>query len=24
VTAYCERCTPVKGTIVIDNIVFEK
>jgi hypothetical protein len=24
VTAYCERCTPVKGTVVIDNIVFEK
>lgn len=23
-TAYCERCTPVRGTVVIDNIVFEK
>lgn len=23
-TAFCERCTPVKGTIVVDNIVFEK
>ena len=24
VTAYCNQCTPAKGTIVIDNIVFEK
>jgi hypothetical protein len=24
VTAYCERCAPVQGTVVIDNIVFEK
>ena len=23
-TAYCERCTPVRGTVVVDNIVFEK
>ncbi|HEY9283113.1 MAG TPA: hypothetical protein VIP46_06630 [Pyrinomonadaceae bacterium] len=23
-TAYCERCAPVKGTVVVDNIVFEK
>ena len=23
-TAFCERCTPVKGTVVVDNIVFEK
>lgn len=23
-TAYCERCTPMKGTVVVDNIVFEK
>jgi hypothetical protein len=24
VTAYCNDCTPAKGTVVIDNIVFEK
>ena len=24
VTAYCNQCTPSKGTVVIDNIVFEK
>lgn len=24
VTAYCNDCTPAKGTIVLDNIVFEK
>jgi hypothetical protein len=23
-TAFCEGCTPVKGTVVIDNVVFEK
>ena len=23
-TAYCERCTPVQGTVVVDNITFEK
>ena len=23
-TAFCERCTPVHGTIVVDNITFEK
>ena len=23
-TAYCERCTPVKGTVVVDNVVFQK
>ena len=23
-TAYCERCTPMKGTVVVDNVVFEK
>jgi hypothetical protein len=23
-TAYCERCTPMHGTVVVDNIVFEK
>ena len=23
-TAYCERCTPVRGTVVVDNIVFQK
>ena len=24
VTAYCNQCTPANGTVVIDNIVFEK
>ena len=24
ITAYCNQCTPAKGTVVIDNIVFEK
>ncbi|MDT5155693.1 MAG: hypothetical protein QOH51_50 [Acidobacteriota bacterium] len=24
VTAYCNQCTPAKGTVVMDNIVFEK
>jgi hypothetical protein len=23
-TAYCESCTPVHGTVVVDNIIFEK
>jgi hypothetical protein len=23
-TAFCERCTPMHGTIVVDNIIFEK
>lgn len=23
-TAYCEQCTPVNGTIVVDNIIFQK
>lgn len=23
-TAYCDRCTPMKGTVVVDNIAFEK
>ena len=23
-TAYCEKCTPVRGTVVVDNIAFEK
>lgn len=23
-TTYCERCTPLKGTVVVDNIAFEK
>jgi hypothetical protein len=23
-TAYCDQCTPVKGTVVVDNIVFHK
>jgi hypothetical protein len=23
-TAFCERCTPVRGTVVVDNITFEK
>jgi hypothetical protein len=23
-TAYCEQCTPVHGTVVVDNIVFQK
>jgi len=23
-TAYCEQCTPVHGTIVVDNVVFQK
>jgi len=23
-TAYCEGCAPLKGTVVVDNIVFEK
>lgn len=22
--AYCDECTPVKGTVVVDNVVFEK
>lgn len=24
ITAYCNQCAPAKGTIVVDNIVFEK
>jgi hypothetical protein len=24
VTAYCNQCSPAKGTVVIDNVVFEK
>ncbi|HEX7317303.1 MAG TPA: hypothetical protein VF297_25620 [Pyrinomonadaceae bacterium] len=24
ITAYCESCAPTKGTVVVDNIVFEK
>lgn len=24
ITAFCEGCTPTKGTVVVDNIVFEK
>lgn len=24
ITAFCETCTPTKGTVVVDNIVFEK
>ena len=24
ITAYCDQCTPVKGTVVIDNLVFQK
>lgn len=24
ITAFCESCTPTKGTVVVDNIVFEK
>jgi hypothetical protein len=23
-SAYCERCAPVKGTVVVDNIIFQK
>lgn len=23
-TAFCEKCTPVNGTVVVDNIVFQK
>jgi hypothetical protein len=23
-TAYCEQCTPVHGTVVVDNVVFQK
>lgn len=23
-TAYCEQCTPVHGTVVVDNIIFQK
>ncbi|HYJ47295.1 MAG TPA: hypothetical protein VEV81_11850, partial [Pyrinomonadaceae bacterium] len=23
-TAYCEQCTPVHGTVVVDNIMFQK
>jgi hypothetical protein len=23
-TAYCEQCTPVRGTVVVDNIAFQK
>ncbi len=23
-TAYCEQCTPVNGTIVVDNVIFQK
>lgn len=23
-TAYCERCTPVNGLVVVDNIIFQK
>jgi hypothetical protein len=24
VSAYCEQCTPVRGTVALDNVVFEK
>jgi hypothetical protein len=24
VTAFCENCSPTKGTVVVDNVVFEK
>ena len=24
VTAFCESCSPMKGTVVVDNVVFEK
>ena len=24
ITAFCEKCTPVQGTVVIDNVAFEK
>ena len=24
VAAYCDQCTPIKGTVVIDNLVFQK
>ena len=24
ITAYCNQCTPARGTVVVDNIVFEK
>lgn len=24
ITAYCEQCLPISGTIVIDNVIFEK
>jgi hypothetical protein len=23
-TAFCENCSPTRGTVVVDNIVFEK
>jgi hypothetical protein len=23
-TAYCEQCTPIHGTVVVDNIIFQK
>jgi hypothetical protein len=23
-TAYCERCTPIRGTVIVDNVAFEK
>lgn len=23
-TAYCEKCTPLNGTVVVDNIIFQK
>lgn len=23
-TAYCEQCTPINGTIVVDNVIFQK
>jgi hypothetical protein len=23
-TAFCEQCTPVRGTVVVDNLVFQK
>ena len=23
-TAYCEQCTPINGTVVVDNLVFQK
>ena len=23
-TAFCEQCTPVHGTVVVDNVVFQK